>query len=249
MLNPRIFIKRFGLIEGLQLYWKFRYGKTNELQLSELKHPLYMQPNTIDNHSFYEIFLKEDYNFKLSLDKTQVKFIIDAGANIGFSTVFFANKFPSAKIIGIEPDNTNFKCFIKNTQNYTQIEAIKGAVWCKSKHMEIKDEGWGTRGFMVNEVDQESQNSIKGYSIRDLMKQYEMQWIDILKLDVEGSELEIFSSNYEEWLPKTKCLIIELHDRMRPGCSEAVKNAVGKYTFEMFERGENQVYINTDFRD
>ena len=57
MLKLSTFFKRFGLVEGGQLYWKFRYGKTAKLQFSELTHPLFMTPNTIDNCSFQEVFL------------------------------------------------------------------------------------------------------------------------------------------------------------------------------------------------
>jgi FkbM family methyltransferase len=246
MLKPGLFIKRFGIFEGMRLYWKFRYGKTNELILSDLRHPLYMKPNSIDNHSFYEIFLKEDYNLELPFRNEDDLFIIDAGANVGFSAVFFANKFPNAKIIAIEPDTENFNWLLKNTFSYDSIVPVNGAVWYQDIFMEIVDEGWGTRGYMVNETKSKKDGSIKGFSISSIMKEYGKNSIDILKMDIEGSEKEVFESNFEYWLPKTKCLIIELHDRMKPGCSSAVEHAISNYNFERFESGENLVFINKE---
>ena len=73
-----------------------------------------------------------------------------------------------------------------------------------------------------------------------------MPWdnCDIVKLDVEGSEKEIFSENYEGWLPKKKVLIVELHDRMKKGCRKAVFQAISRYDFSLQVAGENLVFTN-----
>jgi hypothetical protein len=55
---------------------------------------------------------------------------------------------------------------------------------------------------------------IKRITVDDIMKQYNYDSIDI-----EGYEKELFESNIDNWLKNTKCLIIELHDRMKHGCS------------------------------
>jgi FkbM family methyltransferase len=246
-LKIKVFIARFGLIEGLKLYYKFRYGKTECLQLSELKHPLYMTPNTIDNSSFQEIFLDEEYSIDYPKFEHEDLFIIDAGANIGFSSVFYANKFPKATIVSIEPDTVNFNQLEKNTGKYEQINLRKGAVWNKNVFIEVVDKGWGTRGYIVEEVKEKSDASMTGFSISSLMSDFKVDRIDILKMDIEGSEQEVFESDYENWLPKTKCIIIEFHDRMREGSSAIVRETIAKYNFSSFENGENVVFINQDF--
>ena len=77
-----------------------------------------------------------------------------------------------------------------------------------------------------------------------------MKWrhIDILKLDIETSEKKVFLDNYESWLPKTKMVIIELHDFMEEGCSRSFFTAINK-TFTNYEymiKGENTAIINND---
>jgi FkbM family methyltransferase len=248
MLKLTSFIKRFGLVEGGQLYWKFRYGKTAELQVSELTHPLFMKPNTIDNCSFQEVFLDQEYSLDfLNLD-IEVSTIIDAGANIGFGAVYFVNKYPNAKVVSIEPDQQNFDWLCKNTMEYELISTMKGAVWCSETLIEIKDEGWGSRGYIVEETKNESETTIQGFSIEQIMKANNVDHISILKMDVEGSEKEIFESNYEYWLPRTKCLIVETHDRMKGGCTQSVLNAIEKYNFSHHENGENLIFINQDIK-
>ena len=67
-----------------------------------------------------------------------------------------------------------------------------------------------------------------------------MRKIDIMKIDIEGSEKELFESNYESWLPKVKTLIIELHDHMRKGA------ALSKYNFSLAVKGEDIVCFFND---
>jgi hypothetical protein len=48
--------------------------------------------------------------------------------------------------------------------------------------------------------------------------------IDLLKIDIEGAEKEVFEVC--DWMGDVHSLMIELHDRFKPGCSEAVAPAV-----------------------
>ena len=77
---------------------------------------------------------------------------------------------------------------------------------------------------------------------RDNMKMQEH--IDIIKIDIEGSEKEVFAIHTDLWLPKTKTLIIELHDRIVPGCSKTVFKQISKYDFSMEIMGQNLLLNN-----
>jgi hypothetical protein len=55
----------------------------------------------------------------------------------------------------------------------------------------------------------------------------------LLKIDIEGGEKQLFESNYENWLPKTKCIIIELHDGVLKEAQNFFK-AISKYDFSYF---------------
>ena len=70
--------------------------------------------------------------------------------------------------------------------------------------------------------------------------------IDILKMDIEGSEKEVFSSNYAYWLPRTRCIIIEIHDFMRAGSSNAVFATMAKYNFSLAVHDENLIFMRVD---
>ncbi len=237
-------VRNFGFFPGLIIYLRIKILKSNKFFIPGLKHPIYLRPRTSDVHTFREIFLRNEYSISVP-GKTQV--IIDAGANIGFTTLFFTKRYPAAKILSLEPDRDNFELLKKNTSHYTNITPIQSALWNKEGFIEVTDKGYGVRGFMVEESpSSESDNSMPSTTMAALLTKFSITSIDILKMDIEGSEKEVFSLDIEKWLPITKCLVIELHDRMKPGSSQAVFKALANYNFECSIRGENLVFINKD---
>ena len=109
----------------------------------------------------------------------------------------------------------------------------------------LKDYGIGKWGFMVEEASIDSDNLVDAFKIENLMIDFGINYFDIIKIDIEGSEKELFESNFHNWLSRTKIIIIELHDRMRPGCSKSFFNALSNYEYKLELKGENIViYLN-----
>jgi FkbM family methyltransferase len=210
------------------------------VKISYIKKPLQIRVYTDDVLVFWQIFINKEYDFAI---KTKPKIIIDGGAYTGFSTVFFANKFPEAKIIALEPEWSNFQLLEKNTSDYCRIELCNTAIWNKNSSLKIKDIRQAKSAFMVEEGSFDEQGSFRALTIGEILRNSGFDEIDILKLDIEGAEKEVFSHNYEEWLNKVNILIIELHDRMKEGCSEAFFSAIKKYNFNKTFKGENIVLI------
>lgn len=237
-------IKNFGMIEGLSLYTKLKNFQIESITTSKLQHKVHLRPGSTDNCVFKQIFLQQDLNIPI-LDKIQVDTVIDLGANIGLSSLYMANKFPKAKIIGVEPDESNGKMFNINLNHYPNVDFILGAVRGDHEKLEINDYGKGATGYMAEPT--KSQNGMSSITISDIMKKYQWDKIDILKMDIEGSEKSVFEKNYEDWLPKTKVLFVELHEQKAPGCTDVIRNAISNYNFEWKSSGEYEVLINKDY--
>ena len=112
--------------------------------------------------------------------------------------------------------------------------------------MKIKGIGEGKWGFLVEEANSEDSKSFKAITITEILKNSGHNQIDILKLDIESAEKEVFSSGYEEWLDNVNMLIIELHDRFKDGCSDAFYSAIKKYDFKKYQKGENIFLIKKE---
>ncbi|HEU5171300.1 MAG TPA: FkbM family methyltransferase, partial [Gemmatimonadales bacterium] len=67
--------------------------------------------------------------------------------------------------------------------------------------------------------------------------------VDILKLDIEGAEREVFSEGSAEWIEKVGLIIVELHDHLRPGCRAALDAAVRSSSFSRRHQGEHLVLV------
>jgi hypothetical protein len=78
------------------------------------------------------------------------------------------------------------------------------------------------------------------------MTRYDIQYIDILKLDVEGAEHEIFAENVDYWIPRTRCILIELHDWIKSDCSKTVFKTLASYNFKTTIFNGMLLLINSD---
>lgn len=237
------YIEVFGWTSGVKIFSKIKFNSTDRLKLKGVQHPIKLRSGSSDINAFRQVFLYKEYNF----ETTEPQFIIDGGSNIGLAAIYFANKFPQATIVSIEPELENFNLLKENTREYKTIHPIQSGIWNNTTFLKVKNIGLGNWGFIVEEHSAEDADTFRAISIGDILKKFNQPEIDILKLDVEGAEKEIFSSNYQNWLPVTKILIVELHDRMKKGCSKAFFKALLEYDFTVEQLGENLICTNERF--
>jgi FkbM family methyltransferase len=150
--------------------------------------------------------------------------IVDVGANVGYASLRFVQAFPGAKIIAIEPARQNHGLLKKNCSPYPDISLEFCALWPKSGSLRILDSNAGHNAYQVVE---DPQGDIPAMAMGDILARYKIDSIDLLKIDIEGSEKILFEdTSTAEWLPKVRALLIETHDRMVPGCSDSVARAM-----------------------
>ena len=200
--------------------------------------------NTSDEVLIKTIFTGQEY--LVPIENFQPKLIIDCGANVGYSAVFFANQYPAAKIIAVEPELMNYKMLTYNTNFYDSIYCIRSAIWNKETFVEVKDVGLGAWGFMTFDAASNA-DALPATTVSKLLASSGFDSIDLLKVDIEGAEKEVFGADdVHDWLSKTKVIAIEIHDRMKRGCAMAVFGAVSKYNFYYTQRGENLFFIREE---
>jgi len=95
--------------------------------------------------------------------------------------------------------------------------------------------------MQVEEV-REKKSDIEAVSIPYLLQKFNFKKIDILKIDIEGSEKDLFETDTDEWLPYVTTLCIELHDHLRKGASQSFFKAINKYEYRMLKRKENLIF-------
>ena len=164
--------------------------------------------------------------------------IVDVGANVGYSVLRFFLEFPDARIIAVEPGRANLAQLRKNCAGYAKLSIEECGLWNANARLKITNPESGSNSFMVSE---DPDGDIPAVSLDDIIERHSLDHIDLLKIDIEGSEIEVFS-NCERWLPKVRALLVETHDDMRPGCSDAVRRAVSNLMTFQGHVGEYEYY-------
>lgn len=79
--------------------------------------------------------------------------------------------------------------------------------------------------------------------MKDLMRHTSVSRFDWIKMDIEGSEKEVLEApDAAEWLDSCNMLVIELHDRMKPGTSASLFRMVSGRQFDFDVKGENLLF-------
>lgn len=211
-----------------------------------IQHPVYLRLRSSDVSVLQQVLIIAEYELEVCLHP---RVIVDAGANIGLTSVFFANKYPDAKIVAIEPEPMNYELLLKNTAPYSNIIAVQAALWNVSTELALIDSGLGSYGFQTHAGGISGHPGMVRYvpsiTMYKLMKDYQLDHIDILKIDIEGAEKEVFE-NATPWIDQVRAIQVETHDNMKAGCSRAVYLATKDFDSE-FRKGETISFVRKEY--
>ncbi len=218
---------------------------TFPLYTSNSRFPLVCRYNTTDRSVFAQVFIEREY---ACVDEmSELKFIIDCGANVGYTSAYFLTRFPNAQIIAIEPDERNFEVLKRNVMPYgNRVISLHAAVWSHKARLVVcrnqyRDGGeWSTQ---VRECRDGERPDVVGIDVGSLLADSPFEQIDLLKVDIEQAEAVVFSRNYESWIDRVRNFVIELHDEQ---CSEIFFHALPSGAFKFSRSGELTVAQRVD---
>jgi FkbM family methyltransferase len=181
----------------------------------------------VDNASYFfiknEIFKLQIYKFNCSAEKP---YIIDCGANIGLSIIYFKQLFPQAEIIGFEPDYNVFKALQHNIEafGFANVTLVKKACWNTETILEFFSEG-ADAGRAAKDFDNHNIIKVKTVSLRSFLDKK----VDFLKIDIEGAENEVLH-DIQDLLGNVDKIFVEFHsfvgkEQMLPEVLTILKNA------------------------
>jgi len=240
------YCRTFGVLKGLRTFVTLNTGNGGIVKPLGEEFPMLMRRDTSDIKVFHQVFLFNEYD--IAFPKSP-KVIIDGGANIGLFAVRMKNEFKEAKVICIEPDGSNFEVLRMNVASLGNVECENVGLWDKDAKLRVFDKfGKGKWGMCVEE--DQVNGTVSAMSIGSLIRKYGIDRINVLKLDIEGSEKQLFTQGYEEWLPLVDMIVVELHDGMEPGSSRAFFSAITKcfHKYRYSVSGENTIIWNLDNR-
>lgn len=251
MLSELIAVRHYARLLGLRDLCVFLYSRkirrngVVHTRLKRLEVPVEIRAATSDLFVAMQIFQAEEYSFNVDRPPNV---LIDAGANVGLASIYFANRFPSCKIIAIEPERDNFIQLERNVRSYPNVIPIQAALWGEDGEVVVTDPGlheWGyqTKSSTSERLGEEAgRHAVRAVTVSTLMREFDLDCVDILKIDIEGAEVEVFSAS-DPWIRQVGLLIVELHDGEREGASRKFYKATDGFDRE-WRRGENVYLVN-----
>lgn len=155
---------------------------------------------------FKEIFVDDIYKFQTQSD---TPYIIDCGANIGMSCLYYKKLYPNSKILAFEADEYIANVLRQNMKvnHINDVEIIDKAVWIDDKGVAFNIEG-ADGGCITTEKDNRIIAQIESIRLKEYLNS--SQKIDMLKIDIEGAEVAVLE-DCKDSLQQVQNLFIEYH--------------------------------------
>lgn len=178
------------------------------------KYKVYFRNREEFKRIYKEIFVNEEYKFESRLKKP---FIIDCGSHIGLSIIYFKIYYPDSKILGFEPNPENFEILKKNieTNKLRNVELVRAAVSDKEGKVPLRvsfeeKEPWTWGDTIIDNMwgDEDENKKISVETVR--LSKYITSKVDLLKMDIEGSEQKVIEE-IQNKLSLIKKIILEFH--------------------------------------
>jgi len=174
-----------------------------------------------------------------------IRSIVDLGANIGAETIRFGLLYPDARIYSVEANKENYEKLSKNSVKRFNVTTIFSAIWsseCKLKLISTSCND--SQAWRVEETS-EAEFDMKGMPLSKILSNYVIDSIDILKVDIEGAERQLFDSTADVWISKVNCFIVEAPDSDAPGTTQLIYRLFERNSLKVntYVNGENIVFI------
>jgi len=181
-----------------------------KVRIPQLLHPIFIRPQSDDLWVMLQVFDDGEYKPASTLSLNN---ILDLGGNCGFTAIYFATLFPRATIVTVEPDSDNFSVLMKNISPYPSITAIQAAAWSNDCDLHLKNPSANSSSKSFENVTSGipiTKNIVSAFSIRTLSEKSLISNWDLIKIDVEGAEVELLSTA-SDWVGLTNGIAVEIH--------------------------------------
>ncbi len=249
------YIREFGAlltVSSLIRYWRLlrddRGGNLDAMQAARLtlRNPflqdIVIGPGSNDNYTFSEIFVEKVYA-SLVRHAGPVSTVLDLGANIGLASVYFSGVWPGVSLLCVEAAHDNAIILRQNlstllTLGYARV--IEGAVWGCNGQVALAplEKGHVNQRRCHTDGGASDDNMVDAFAMQRLIELSGFSQIDVVKMDIEGAEREVFCSDVS-WLNRVRMLAIEFHGKSRE--ESQFDAAVKAYGFSILEEGVHTV--------
>ena len=218
-------------------------GERLTLRPSGYRYQLLLRRAGTDLAVLRQMLVKEEYGPVSSLRR--IRLIVDCGANIGLSSYYLLHRYPEARVIAVEPDEANCALCRRNLAAFGERAIVmQAAVWRENRRLRIAPAS-RSRGAWALRVEPDDEGPVEGLTLVEILRRAGQTGpVDLLKIDIEGAETEVFRGS-PEWLRITRNIAIELHGE---DARDTFVHALDGYRYEQRNCDEITVIYGLRFR-
>jgi FkbM family methyltransferase len=182
-----------------------------------------LRRHTDDAGVLMQVFHYGEYDTNL-IDWRSVRTVVDAGANIGLSSVLFGRRAPGARILAIEPEPTNLELLRQNLLELNGLDAqiLPAALWPERQELTLQIRDASVSHSVLAGGAEAAPRGLAVDTVTPAMLLDCLQGadIDLFKIDIEGAERDIFTHpSLGQWIRSVRYLLIECHSHFGFGAS------------------------------
>jgi FkbM family methyltransferase len=251
-------IRKLGLVNGCAVYYCYAHHRifrdqkwaSRQVTMSNVSHPIWMRPGVSDWIVMERIFLDREYDpvsdhhdramdllMKSIVASGKKPLIIDCGANIGLSSVWFSERFPGATVVAIEPEPANFQMLSLNAGNFPNIIPINAAISDRLSRVTLSNSSDTPWAWKSEETET---GEVAAVTIPHVVSLHQNHVLMAVKLDIEGFEVNLFRDD-TGWVDDLPMMVFEMHDWMMPwsGSGHSFFSVLTKRKRDYLVQGEN----------
>jgi FkbM family methyltransferase len=210
--------------------WKMKgtYEKKFSFCFEGVNFEYTLRDNT-DIAALIEIYAEEEYRWD---ELSSPEYIIDLGANYGDTSLYFAIKYPQAKIIAVEPSPDSFARLQKHASQFTNIQPVHGALADIDGQIELHLMPGSSLGHSIRKRSEGADVvEVPAITLKTIFDKYDIKKECLVKFDIEGGEEALF--NQIKNFPQVNSLIGEVHYDLIDLSPEEVTNKLSDFSLQI----------------
>jgi FkbM family methyltransferase len=176
-----------------------------------------------------DIVLDEEY----ALTGLEPRTIVDLGANVGMASAWFRGRYPEARIVAVEPDPDTFAKLERNLAGDDAVTLVNAAVAGEAGEVELfQPSGYSISSSLSASRDDQGASSarVRACTLDELWTELGLERVDLLKLDVEGAELEVLEGFTR--IDSVGAIVGEAHPKLLEGRVDAFFDRLAAFDVE-----------------
>lgn len=207
-----------------------------QFKLPQMANPVAIRTGMSDMQVFHDIFIWGEYSFlKPVAERTTV---LDIGANVGYSSTYFAGIYPQCEVVAVELMHSNFEQLNRNTAFLgKRITTLEAAVWSHNDGVSIADDTFRDGDAWSHHASEakDGKSLVPSITMFELMQKNAMPRVNICKIDIEGAEFELFATGNRRWVDNCDVILLEIHEDLATFDIVAAMHADGFNSFTAHE--------------